>query len=226
MRDSKVIGGLAGLVILGSVAGLVLALGGGLGPRMDSRPHEAAGWGVAQQAIKLLKPGGKVVVIVRDTTSFKNPATDYQLAGFKKALQAAHVSIDTINALKVDPLRPVRVPSGDFLELLRKTPSSSVIVSFMGPPLLDEAQRRRLGENKPGIVAFCSGSLPETIDLPGLFGQGLLQAAVVSRRIPRSKSARPSGPQGWFDQSFDVVTAADAAGKLVGPQASPGTVTR
>ena len=209
MRDSKIIGGLAGMVILGSVAGLSLALQGGFGPSFDSKTYEASGWGVAQQALHLLKPGGRVVVVTRDTTAFKNPATDIQLAAFKKVLQAARVPIESILALQVDPLRPVRVPSGDFLQLIRKTSADSVIVSFMGPPLLDEAQRRQLGEAKPEIVAFCSGSLAETVDLTALFSQGLLQAAVITRRNGPRGSATPSSLQGWFDQSFAVVTASD-----------------
>jgi hypothetical protein len=209
MRDSKVIGGLAGLVILASVAGLSLSLQGGFGPRFDSQCYAAAGWGMAQQAIRLLKPGGKVVVITRDTASFKNPATDIQLAGFKKALQTAHVSIDHVLALQVDPLRPVQVPPGDFLELIRKTSPDDVIVSFMGPPLLDEAQRGRLGQARPAIVAFCSGRLADTADLPALFSQGLLQTAVIARRTDQRGSPTPSSPQGWFDRSFAVVTASD-----------------
>lgn len=223
MRDSKVIGGLAGLVILGSVVGVVFELGAGLGPRLDSRPHEAAGWGMAQQTLRLLKPGGQVIVLKRDTSVFKNPATDIQLASFKKALQASHVAIATVHSFQVDALRPVEVPPGDFLEIIRKTPPTDVIVSFMGPPVLSENQRSRLGEAKPGIVAFCSGSLPERVDLAALCGQGLLQAAVISRRADGTAGSRPSSLQGWFDQSFSVITGTDAANAQGASAPSQGT---
>jgi len=225
MRDRKVIGGLAGLVIAGSVAALGLTLRGGFGPHFDPQPHEAGGWGMAQQAVRLLKPGGQVVVIMRDTSVFKNPATDAQFAGFKKALQAAHVPIEAIHALQVDPLRPVGVPPGDFLELIRKTPHASVIVSFMGPPVLTEAQRKRLGDSKPGIVAFCSGSMPETMDLPTLFGQGLLQAAVITRRTAPASPSLPSGLPARFERWFTVITAADLTSLPGVPPGPQGTAS-
>ena len=211
MRDSKLIGSLAGLVILGSVAGASLALTGGWGPKLDPRPHEAAGWGMAQQALRLLKPGGTILVITRDTSVFKNPATDLQLASFKKAIQTAHATLEPLRVFQVDPLRPVGVPPGDFLEIIRKTPPASVVVSFMGPPVLTENQRSRLTDAKPAVVAFCPGNLPEKLDLPTLLGTGLLQAAVISRRVGAPSGSAPAGMQAWFDRYFQVVTPNDAS---------------
>ena len=155
-----------------------------------------------------------MVVIVRDTAVFKNPATDYQMRAFNQALAAARVTAVETHFLQVDPLRPIEVPPGDFSELIRKTPAGSVIVSFMGPPVLTEAQRVRLGNSRPAVVAFCPGSLPDRIDLPMVFTQGLLQAAVISRRTAVATAAKPASSQGWFDRSFEVVTAANAAAIL------------
>jgi hypothetical protein len=137
---------------------------------------------MAQQALAWLEPGGQITIITRDTTTFKNPASDIQLAGFRKAINQAHAAIRSIHELQVDPLRPIAVPSSDFCEVIRNTPQGSVIVSFMGPPVLTGADRSRLGEIQPAIVAFCSGSLPESVDLRSLFEEGLLQAAVVVDR--------------------------------------------
>ena len=209
----------AGLVTLSAWATLWFVTPGGVGPSFNPRPHEASGWVLGQQALSLLKPGGPVVVIARDTAAFKNPASDVQLASLKKTLRAAGVSVTKLQALQVDPLRPVEVPPGDFFELIRKTPKGGVIVSLMGPPVLNETQRKQLGEIKPRIVAFCSGSSPENVDLRSLLEQGLLQAAVVSRTGTRS-SAHPKDLQGWFDGSFLAVTAANAASlspKTAGP---------
>ena len=125
-------------------------------------------------------------------------------------------------SLQVDPLRPVEVPSGDVQEMIGKAPKGSVIVSFMGPPpLLSSAQRRRLEETKPAIVAFCPGSLTERVNLPALFEQGLLQTAVVSRRNPPPSSARPKGLQAWFDQAFIGIASTDAAGLSLRSDAQP-----
>ena len=106
---------------------------------------------MAQQTLRHLKPGGQVILITRDTTTFENPATDVQLASFRKTLRKARVTVGLIQSLQVDPLRPMEVPSGDFQELIRKAPKGSVIVSFMGPPpLLSSAQRQHLEETKTG----------------------------------------------------------------------------
>jgi len=221
MRDSKVIQGIAGLVTLGAAAFVCLALPGGCAPRLDSRPHEAAGWFLAQQALRHVQPGGQVVLITRDTTTFKNPATEVLLAGFLKTLRQARVTVDSIRSLQVDPLRPVEVPPGDFQELIRKAPKGSVIVSLMGPPpLLSSVQRQHLEETKPAIVAFCPGSLPERANLPALFEQGLLQTAVISRHDPPSSSAGAKSLQGWFDQAFVGITSADAASLALRADAS------
>src|SRR5262245_4069852 len=171
MRNSKVIGTIACTATLAAWGSLLLVLHGGFGPSINPKPHEATGWMLAQQALTLLKPGGQIIVIARDTAAFKNPASDIQLASFKKTIRTAHATVVSVHALQVDPLRPVEVPPGDFFELIKAAPKGSVIVSFMGPPLLSEAQRTRLPESKPVIVAFCSGSLPERIDLQTLFNQ-------------------------------------------------------
>jgi len=70
-------------------------------------------------------------------------------------LAKAGVKIDSIQALEVDPLRPVAVPAGDFFQWIKNSTKGSVIVSLMGPPMLNETQLEQLGEVKPAIVAFC-----------------------------------------------------------------------
>lgn len=207
MRDSQAVNVVAGLVTVGALAAGLVAWRGGLPPRLNPKPHQAVGQIMAGQALGLLKAGGQITVIRRDTTAFENPATEAQLASFQKAIRKAHAALGSIRALQVDALRPVEVPPGDFLELIRSAPPGSVIVSFMGPPLLSEAQRRQLGEIKPAIVAFCSGSLRDRVDLRALFAQGLLHAAVVSR--PHLAGGTPASLQQWFDQSYVAVTAAN-----------------
>jgi len=211
MRDSKVIGTGACFVTLGAAAAIYFSIGAGFGPRVDPTPHEATGLVMAQQALALLRPGGRIGLIARDTATFKNPASDFQLAAFRKATSKAGASLSSLHSLQVDPLRPVEVPAGDFFELIRKWRAGDVLVSFMGPPLLTEAQRSQLGENKPAIVAFCSGGLPNQIDLPLLFEQGLLQAAVVSKRNAPVSGSKPATVQECFDRSFLVITSANLA---------------
>jgi hypothetical protein len=208
---SKVIGTLAALVSLAAWVAMFLSLHGGLGPRIDSRPHEATGWVMAQEALARLQPPGQITVITRDTRAFENPATDIQMASFRKALGKAHAAIGSVHALQVDPLRPVEVPAGDFYRILKNTPKGTVIVSFMGPPTLTPAQCAQLGENKPAVVAFCTGSLPALVDLKSLFEQGVLQAAVVDRPTGRDPGPRRSDLRACFDQSYLVITPKNLA---------------
>ena len=210
MRNSRLAGILAGLTILAAVAAVLGSFYEGP-PRFRPEPHEAVGWVMARQALAFLKPGGRITVISRDTSVFKQPALDSQLLSFQRGLEAAHVAPAVVQALQVDPLRPVEVPAGDFYEYLRKASPGDVIVSFMGPPLLTEAQRGQLGEIKPKIVAFCAASLPDPAYLKVLFDQGLLHAAVVGRGNSPPPSTSPKGPQDWFDRFFLAVTAANAA---------------
>ena len=211
MRDSKVVRVCAVLLILGACAAICLVKTGGFGPGIEPVLHRATGSVLAQQALGLLKPGGQVIVIARDTSVFKNPASDIQLAAFYKVLSKANATVGRSQLLQLDPLRPLRVPSGDFLELIKSSSKESVIVSFMGPPLLEDAERAQLTEVKPSIVAFCSGSLAQNVDLRSLFEQGLLKAAVVTRRNPAGQSSRPRDMRQCFDQSYLLITPENLA---------------
>jgi len=171
-----------GIITVAAWSLLGFSLHGGLEPRVDVRVHEASGRLMAQQALACLETGGDITIVARDTGTFKNPATDIQLASFRKEIAKAHGTIHSFHGLRVDPLRAIAVPSSDFMDLISSTPEGSVIASFMGPPVLTAAEKARLGENRPAIVAFCSGNKPESVDLRTLFEQKLLQAAVVDRR--------------------------------------------
>jgi hypothetical protein len=171
-----------GVIAVAAWALLGLSLHGGLEPRVDTRAHEESGRLLAQQALACLDSSGDITVIARDTGTFKNPASDIQLAAFSEVIAKAHATLHAVHTIQVDPLRPIAVPSSDFCEIIQNTPEGSVVVSFMGPPRLTAGERTRLGEIKPAIVAFCSGGSPEAQGLRTLFDEGLLQAAVVDRR--------------------------------------------
>lgn len=180
-----------------------------LAPRIDRRLHAEIGKALAKEAISLLGHGGQITVIARDTETFRQPAIDILLESFKREAGRANALIGAIQWVQVDPLRPVEVPPGDFFELIRRSPAGHVIVSLLGPPLLTEEQRTKLGRVKPKIVAFCSGNLPEKIDLNWLFNAGLLHSAVVSRRGPPvAEDKRPTTPKA-FDQLYRTIKAGD-----------------
>ena len=166
---------------------------------------------MAQEALARLAKDGQITVFIRDTAAFANPATDLQIASFRRTLGKARVTIHSLRKLQWDPLRPIAVPSGDVCEAIRNAPKGSVIVSFMGPPLLTQAEVARLGERHPAIVAFCSGGLRQLPDLPPLFEQGLLQAAVLDCRGTRRLPGGASNPPVRSEPSFLTITSANLA---------------
>ena len=225
MRHNKVIQAVSAVVSVSAVAAMVITSRGGFGPRLNPEPHRTAGAELARQALSLLKPGGQITVLTRDTATFQNPAIDLLLDSFQRELRKAHISISSQQKLEVDPLRRLEVPAGDFQEWIHHANSGDVIVSLMGPPVLSAAQRLQLGEIKPAIVAFCPGDWPEQVDFRRLFGDGLLSAAILTRPQQTVGAAKPNSPPAMFEQDFAVVTKANvddflaATEKLSAPNA-------
>jgi hypothetical protein len=208
--ERKIRGIVAGVAMLAAWTGVCLSVCP-MPPHLDRGPHRALGRVLGQESLKLCEAGSRVIVITRDTETFKAPASAAQLEGLQSALRKGGVKITTTHVLKVDPLRVVGVPPGDFFELLRKSADNDVIVSFLGPPSLSGDQIAKLGDKRPHVLAVCSGSMPQQIDLQKIFEQKLLQFAVISRPdAPRVASGSGAAREG-FDRMFKLITAANLA---------------
>ena len=207
MGNNKVTVVVASLTILGALSFLYFSQHG-LPPRVDPRPHQALGQTVAEEALKLLRPGGRIILITRDTVTFRNPAVDAQMKSFHRTLHKAGTSVAVTNLVKLDPLRLVSVPPGDFFQILKKASEADVVVSFLGPPALSPEQLAKLEEKKPKVIAVCTGSVPSQVDLKRIFEDKLLQAAVISRKIVTAGAPATDNPQGWFDHLYALVTPA------------------
>ena len=181
------------------------------GPDFNPKPHQALGRVVAEEALKLLPAEGRIILFSRDAKSFKAPAAEAQLTEFCRTVLAAGRKIAVTNQLQVDPLRRISLPAGDFVERLQRATTADVVVSFLGPPILNENQLKRLGQKRLGVVAVCSGDLPRQIHLKQLFDQKLLHAAIISRPAPLPKPP-PNAPwRNWFDGLFQTITATNVA---------------
>jgi hypothetical protein len=178
-------------------------------PMFDARPQEALGQVLAEEAAKMLGSVGRVTLITLDPSAFNNPAIQFQVSGFERAAKQLKMAIAATNFIKLDPLRLMRVPAGDFLEIMRKLPEGDVVVSLLGPPLLNSAQMARLGEKRPRILAVCSGPMPQQVNLPQLFDQDLLHLAVISRVVPLPSGAAPENPREMFNQRYRIITSAN-----------------
>jgi hypothetical protein len=116
----------------------------------------------------------------------------------------------------LDPQRPLQVPPGDFVELLRKAGTSDVIVSLLGPPFLSEEQRASVGVVKPRVVAFWPGTLEEYANLRPLFEQRLLSSAVIHRPEGLGLGSK-TPPAEKFEVLYQVVN-----GNRIPPTPLPG----
>jgi hypothetical protein len=208
MANKKLINWLAGALIAAALLWLYLFFN----PRptaIDRRLHDKVGEVLATEAIKLLEPGARLTMIARAKEPFQVPAAAAQLDAFLRTIKESGKTITTAHFLKIDPLRVVSVPPGDFFDLMRQARSNDVIVSFLGPPLLDEQQLGKLAGNPPRVVALCSGAMPVQVDLREIFERQLLATAVISRTNAPAQSATARTAQEAFDQMFKVITPAN-----------------
>lgn len=175
------------------------------GPSTEKQHFREVGSTLAKEAIKLLPAGGPIILISRDTETFQQPALEETVKGFLSVLKESNLAPTTTLSLQVDPLRPTEVPPGDFAELIRKNRKGGVIVSLMGPPLLDSEVWNRLGKFETKLVALCTGSLPQLINLPQLFSAGFLHVAVVDRTgLNRTNKVK-------FEHRFNVLRASEVS---------------
>jgi hypothetical protein len=219
MRDTKATRAIASLALLGALGSLFLSFYP-IPPRPNRLLHEALGQVLAEEALRLQGKGGRLVVIVRETSEFDSPATALQSKGFHRAVLKAGQKVAQTKRIKIDPLRVVVVPPGDFFDLIRKSSEKDVIVSFMGPPALNETQVAQLAGKRARIVALCTGDTPNQVDLRRLFASDLLHAAIVSRRNVPAGGPEPTDARARFDRFYRVITP-DNLSDLPPVQAKP-----
>ena len=220
-RRSRAIAWVCWTAILASVGVIYFTFFHVPGPDTNHALHRGVGAGVAREALRLASPGGRILLIHRDTSAFANPAIDDQMEGFRQALAQAGRKIALTNLLRVDPLRAASVPPGEFLELLKRTASNDVVASFLGPAALNAQQQAALRGRRAKVVALCSGSLPRLVNLKDLFERGLLDTAILSRPSPAAGAPGAGTPEAWFEAHYQVIGAANAGDLPERPEKRP-----
>lgn len=210
----------AGLAALAALL-LMLPSSCAFAPPVDRKLHAAIGQALGREAVNLLGRDGGVIVITRDTAAFPQPALDVLLENFRREISRAGGKIVATRLIQLDPIRPAEVPPGDFLELIQHSSTGQVIVSLLGPPFLSEDQRRKLGQIKPRIVAFCSGNLAENLNFPSFFEAGLLHAALVSRPLSSLRADASHSSADRFEQLYRTVRAPDLAASRATSPSNP-----
>jgi len=179
-------------------------------PKIEARPHAGMGAALAERVIKL-GSGGRITLLVPETAGGKFPAAQAQLKAFHAALQEVNLTVAATNVVKLDPNRLLRAPPGDFAEILRKLTDVDVVVSLLGPPVLNAEQKARVGGKRPKVIAVCSGDLPRQVNLKAIFADGFLHAAVVSRPEVGLTTPSSDNPADWFNHFFLWVTPQNVA---------------
>jgi len=178
-----------------------------LRPPFDHREHIGIGTVLAEQAAKLAGGGGRIVLIVPDTTLFDYPGAEAQLKAFHSSLRQAKLQVSATYPVRLDPLRPPRAPAADLVDMLRKYSSESdVVVSLLGPGVPSPDLKLRLPPRHARILALCSGEMPRQINLPALFDENLLHVAIVSRANPDFIRPTSDDPMVWFHHFYQVVS--------------------
>jgi len=190
-------------------------------PSPELRPHEALGEALAQEAAKIAA-GGRVVVIALDNTDFKNAAAVAELKAVERGLKKANLATAATILVKLDPLRLPRVPANQFYDVLRKYTEKDVVISLLGPPVLDPNQRANLPPKLPQVIAACTGDMPKQLPMKKLFETGMVRVAIISRPDAGASGPHTGGPAEWFSHFYQVIGAANMS-EL--PPTAPGVAS-
>lgn len=192
---------------------LVYASFSGGSLKFDLDPYRALGSGAAEETAKLLGNKGQVVIIVPDTSQFKNPAVDGQLKSFQQTLtrNKGLTVADTVR-FKLTPMERMATggaaPRDLFIGALQNHPGLGAVVLFCGFPPLGLQDYETLKQSGAKVVVV-SGYLPAYRKL--LEGQ-LMHVAIVPKFDQSAAPAQePKTLREWFERDYQVVTADSTA---------------
>jgi len=213
------------------IAVVILAVGATLYLKRGSsrknvlKPFQALGTVAAQETVKLIGDQGLIVLVVPDFGGTAYPTFDAQMAAFRTEIQK-HPGITiagtetikvglsappTTSKLKfVEPTLAARAPvgpqPGQLGELVANYTTAKAIVYFVDLPELNAGDVAALKQQGTKLIAI-SDWQPY---YKSLFADNLLQLSVVPRPQPET-GKKPRDMKDWFDRSYALVTADNAA---------------
>ncbi|MCX8157834.1 MAG: hypothetical protein N3J91_15575 [Verrucomicrobiae bacterium] len=173
-------------------------------PDFDPRPHQALGQVMAEEALPLLGPKGRILLFVRDYQSFEVPAAQTQAESFCAALHAAGKTVAVTNLIKLDPLRSTGLTADAFLDAVRRAKTGDVVVLFLRPPELNAEQMQLAARQAGRVVALCTGSTPQQIPLREMLLQGVLHKAIVNQTWQKPAPQATASARQWFEAWYEV----------------------
>lgn len=185
-------------------------------PPVDRPTQEAIGTLMGQQALSLMSGSGRLLVIMRDNRTVRNPAAEIQFEAFKKAI-AGKAKIALTNLVSLDAIRVPLAPAGDLYRMMRSCSESDLIVSFLGFPHFPETPQYNLPGKPPKVLALCTGAATKQVALGPLFKRGLLTAAVIDKEGAARAAVAPAEPQAIFNQFYTLTTASTWSASSANP---------
>jgi len=166
---------------------------------------------LAEETTKLLSDKGQIVVVTYDTTTVPVPYAAAQLDAFTKSIKLkSHVSIAAVESVglnKGDLALAATLDGEKYGEIISQHAGIDAIVSLAGPPVLTDAEMKKLPSNLPKCLVF--GGSPSK--LKRLFRADIVQVAVISRFTPIAANApEPRTNEERFNREYEVLTSATA----------------
>ena len=178
-------------------------------PKFNLALHQSVARALAEETARLINDSGKVVVIAIELAG--EPELKAQLEEFERAMkQHPNIELQKTYKLETDDKPKYSFGSGlsgrRFVRIVNKTPGTDAYVSFLGAPMLSSSELAEL-KGTPKLIAESRAA--DKLKKP--FEQKILQTAIVSRfQFPNPVRGTPRTPQEWFDQRWQIVTAANA----------------
>ncbi len=178
--------------------------------KFDLNPYQALGAGTAEETARVVGTRGSVVVVSQDTAESSNAAIDGQLKAFQDTIKKGKtLSIAEVVKFKVTPLERMStggaMPREQFMQVLKKHPDLGAVVMFCGfPPLA--AQDYTVLKQSGVKVVVASGYMSI---YRKLLEAKLIELAIIPRFETAAASKPPRTLRDWFDQDFQVITAAN-----------------
>jgi len=199
-----------------AIAGLILVILASLtwiyvtevaAPKINLPLHQGVGLVLAEETSKVLGNKGQVVIIAINSRKF--PELKAQLGAFEKALKGlGGIKVKETYMVETNDDPKYGVGTGlsakHFLKIRKKYADADAIVSFVGVPNMTDEDFTGL-KKTPKFIAE-TRSPEKSVKL---FQKGVLQVAIISRFVfPAPGPKNPHTPREWFDQYFQIVTAA------------------
>ncbi len=168
---------------------------------ISAKYPRSAAYMLGRQARKDIKKKGEVVVILNESARW---ASDRYLEGLKQALEGSPLKISTPRYETVSGDSSALAP-GKLKEISSENPNAVAIVTFLGVPELDDADR---GAGLPPVYVFQTG---EADDCRAWLEAGIVWGACFYKDEVNWESAPPrmSGLESAFKDRFKLATPGD-----------------